>query len=57
MASQKLSELRSSRPEFHSLSFEAIAAYGANGAIVHYRCGEDSPIIDDQSMFLLDSGS
>ena len=39
------------------LSFNTIAGYGANGAIIHYRpTVENSSMIQMDSMFLLDSG-
>ena len=55
---EKLLELRSAQPEFKGLSFETIAGYGANGAIVHYEptaqhCAE----LREGSFLLIDSGA
>ena len=38
-------------------SFKTIAAYGGNGAIIHYKPTEvTSAVLGRDSMFLLDSG-
>ena len=55
---EKLVELRSAQPEFRGISFETIAGYGANGAIVHYEptadhCAE----LREGSFLLVDSGA
>lgn len=56
-AAQKLDSLRAQIPDFIELSFSTIAAYGANGAQLHYaptkeNCSELQP----EGMLLVDSG-
>lgn len=54
---RKLTELRSEDKDFCGLSFATIAAYGKNGAIVHYEPTEESntPLLPE-SFLLLDCG-
>ncbi len=53
----KLTELRSVDPAFAGLSFATIAAYGANGAIVHYEPTiDDNATLEPKGFLLLDCG-
>lgn len=52
-----LDEMRSKAKDNVSLSFETIAGFGPNGAIIHYRAEkETAAAIDASNIFLLDSG-
>ena len=52
-----LESFRAKMPYFQSPSFETIAGFGPNGAIIHYRAEPTtSLVIDQSSLFLLDSG-
>ena len=54
---KKLSELRAVDKEFCSLSFATIAAYGENGAIVHYEPTEkEHSQLKPEGFLLLDCG-
>ena len=54
----KLHELRSQQNLFFSESFDTIAAYGANGAIVHYHpTPTTNAAIKPNSLLLIDSGA
>ena len=49
---------RSRRPHFVSPSFDTIAGFGANGAIVHYKATEDvHQVIAGDGLLLIDSGA
>lgn len=53
----KLTEFRSADPEFRGLSFATIAAYGANGAIVHYEpTPQENAMLSPKGFLLLDCG-
>ena len=53
----KLTELRSADPAFRGLSFATIAAYGANGAIVHYEpTPAENAMLAPEGFLLLDCG-
>ena len=53
----RLKALRSQQMHFRTSSFDAISAYGPNGAIIHYRpTNETDTKIGTDSLFLLDSG-
>lgn len=53
----KLTELRSVDTAFRGLSFATIAAYGANGAIVHYEpTFADNAMLEPKGFLLLDCG-
>ena len=55
---EKLAEYRSQQPLFVEESFETIAAYQANGAIVHYHVSLENPAqIKSDGFLLLDSGA
>lgn len=55
---EKLEEFRRAAPEYRDSSFDTIAGFGANGAIVHYRADEKSNArIERWNMLLLDSGA
>ena len=55
---EKLESFRAEAPEFRGPSFDTIAGYGPNGAIVHYRADEVSNlIIKSGNLLLLDSGA
>lgn len=57
-AQDKLEEFRREAPEYRDSSFDTIAGFGANGAIVHYRASEESNArIERWNMLLLDSGA
>lgn len=54
---QRLAEFRAQQTDYFGESFPAIAGYGPNGAIVHYRPEEKgSAILSATGVFLLDSG-
>ena len=57
-AATKLEEYRAAQEHYMGQSFQAISAYGSNGAVVHYR---PSPHTDKRigkdSLYLLDSGA
>ena len=53
----KLTELRSADVAFRGLSFATIAAYGANGAIVHYEpTPVENAVLAPKGFLLLDCG-
>ncbi|KFB48837.1 AGAP000476-PA-like protein [Anopheles sinensis] len=53
----KLREFRSEQELFVDLSFTAISAFGANGAIVHYSPTEETDLaITRDGIYLIDSG-
>lgn len=54
----KLTALRAEAPEYVSLSFGTIAAYGPHGAIVHYEATEETASrLATRGLLLLDSGA
>jgi len=54
---RKLAEFRERRQGFVSLSFGAIVAFNANGAMPHYRPSETShALIEGDGLLLIDSG-
>jgi Xaa-Pro aminopeptidase len=54
----KLEEFRREAPEYKDSSFDTIAGFGPNGAIVHYRATpETNARIERWNMLLLDSGA
>lgn len=55
---QMLTEARSRQPNYVSASFDTIAGFNANGAIVHYKATEDnySQLLGD-GLLLIDSGA
>ncbi|MBP5857061.1 aminopeptidase P family protein [Marivibrio halodurans] len=56
-AIEKLHDLRTRGERFHGPSFDTIAGYGGNGAIVHYRASEETNRrIEPGSLLLVDSG-
>lgn len=56
-AAEKLLEFRQASPRFRGESFPAIAGFGANGAIIHYRAvPEDHSLVQPPGLFLIDSG-
>ena len=56
-AADYLDRLRLSVPECKDLSFDTIAAYGANAAMCHYSPNKDNPVeIKPEGFFLVDSG-
>eukprot|EP00268_Persea_americana_P044428 TRINITY_DN4491_c1_g1_i2.p1 TRINITY_DN4491_c1_g1~~TRINITY_DN4491_c1_g1_i2.p1 ORF type:complete len:729 (-),score=141.42 TRINITY_DN4491_c1_g1_i2:471-2657(-) len=55
---EKLFEFRAKQDGFMDTSFDTISAYGANGAIIHYKpVPESCSHLDDKKLFLLDSGA
>ena len=55
---KKLYEYRASQPLFFSNSFETIAGFAENGAIIHYQPKEHTnKLLKNGSMLLLDSGA
>jgi len=55
---EKLHELRREQKYFYSNSFDTIAAYGSNAAIVHYSpSAKTNKTIENGSVLLLDSGA
>jgi Xaa-Pro aminopeptidase len=56
-AAEKLLEFRSGMEDFIEPSFDTIAAYGANAAMMHYSATEkEYSILRPEGLFLLDSG-
>lgn len=56
-ATQKLLNLRKQQPLFQGPSFDTIAGFGANGAIVHYcPTSESHSAMGGRGLLLLDSG-
>ncbi len=54
---QKLHAFRCEQENFIEESFETIAGYGANGAIVHYEATKDDcAVVEPHGILLLDSG-
>lgn len=54
----KLKEFRSSNTHFYSNSFETIAGFGSNGAIVHYHpAPSTNKKLENGSLLLIDSGA
>ena len=57
-AQKKLEDLKKRQKEYLYPSFNTISAFGANGAIVHYRANNKSnKQIKGNNLYLLDSGS
>lgn len=55
---RKLTEIRSAAPEYKETSFDTIAGFGPNGAIVHYRATEQTAAsITAPGLLLVDSGA
>ena len=56
-AAEKVLFFRQKNPLFQTSSFETIAGYGPNGAIIHYKANEKTnKTIGKDNLFLLDSG-
>ena len=56
-ASRLLAEYRAQQKMHVGRSFTTIAAFGANSAVIHYTpTNETDTVIDDSSLFLVDSG-
>lgn len=54
----KLESFRKEFPEWRDSSFDTIAGFGANGAIVHYRASPDTcKKLEEGGLLLLDSGA
>lgn len=57
-AADHLESFRKENEHFRGLSFDTIAGFGPNGAIVHYRASDKTKLkIGDSTLFLLDSGA
>ena len=55
--SATLNEFRRQQPLSRGASFQTIAAFGPNGAVIHYRPTVlTNRVIDNSSLLLLDSG-
>lgn len=55
---QKLTEFRAAQKDFQGVSFETIAGYQSNGAIVHYTATtENAATLHAEGLLLLDSGA
>lgn len=55
---ERLTALRAEQPLFRGLSFDTIAGYEANGAIVHYEATpESAAVLQAKGLLLLDSGA
>lgn len=56
-AAEKLNSLRTQGKHFKDLSFFPISAYGAHGAIIHYRVSPETDIpLKREGIYLVDSG-
>lgn len=54
----KLEKFKSAQEGYQGYSFDTIAGFGPNGAIIHYRPEESTNLkITDENTFLVDSGS
>ena len=54
---EQITAARARRPNFVSPSFNTIAGFNANGAIMHYRASEQShALIEGDGLLLIDSG-
>ncbi|MDR3239163.1 MAG: aminopeptidase P family protein [Clostridiales bacterium] len=53
----KLRELRAQGENYISPSFDTIAAYMANAAMMHYHAGENAAVIRPEGLLLVDSGA
>lgn len=54
----KLEEFKSAQEGYEGYSFDTIAGFGPNGAIIHYRPEESTNLkITDKNTFLVDTGS
>jgi Xaa-Pro aminopeptidase len=57
LLAQKLTQNRAVQPDYICNSFDTIAGYNANGAIIHYRALEaTAAVIKREGILLLDSG-
>jgi Xaa-Pro aminopeptidase len=55
---KKLESFRREAKEYRDSSFDTIAGFGSNGAIVHYRATQDTAkTLEEGSLLLLDSGA
>jgi len=55
---EKLNEIRARAPEFRDTSFDTIAGFNGNGAIVHYRAtAKSNQTLKQGGLLLLDSGA
>ena len=55
---EKLREYRSQQPLYFGESFNTVAGYGGNGAIVHYHATPEShSIVEPKGLILIDSGA
>lgn len=55
---KKLEEFRRASSEYKDSSFDTIAGFGPNGAIVHYRANDKTnKLIENGNLLLLDSGA
>lgn len=56
-AANKLYEFRKKGEHFEDLSFNTISAFGAHGAIIHYKVSPETDIpLNRKNLYLLDSG-
>ncbi|MFN8770448.1 MAG: aminopeptidase P family protein [Neisseriaceae bacterium] len=56
-AADKLSEFRRRQPTSRGDSFATISGFAGNGSIIHYQAShETNKVIDDSSLYLIDSG-
>lgn len=54
---EQITAARARRPHFVSASFNTIAGFNANGAIMHYRASKEShALIEGDGLLLIDSG-
>jgi len=53
---EQIQVFRGQQAEYMGESFAAIAGFRGNGAIVHYRPGEDALMLEENGIFLLDCG-
>lgn len=58
LITEKLVEYRSQQDNYVGESFDTIAGYGPNGAIVHYHVSEESSLnVKPEGLLLIDSGA
>ena len=57
-AAEQLKAFRAENPLYRGESFPTIAAFGKNGAVVHYKTNKkNNAVIEKNNLFLIDSGA
>lgn len=53
---EKVLEYRKENEQFVQMSFDSISSVGSNGAVIHYKPEEDCKAMNNDEIYLLDSG-